>query len=206
MVKATAIGGMAPTNGAETIINTGIPYTACVCLTGVADILFHRWNCEAVEQQSKTAKGSKGRKTDVIENYVWRNDDGDLCIPGEYLRQAIVHAAKFRQDPRSPRKSAMDLYKAAVQSLTQLASLGVKEWDYEHKCRVTIQRAGITRTRPAVKAGWVAEFDLLVVLPEYISPDDLQDVITNAGRLIGLGDFRPSYGRFRVSRFHVLQA
>jgi len=26
-------------------------------------------------------------------------------------------------------------------------------------------------------------------------------VITNAGRLVGLGDFRPTFGRFRVEKF-----
>ena len=143
----------------------------------------------------------KSPRKDDIESYVYRNDDSELCIPGEYLRQAIIHAAKFRQDPRSPRKSAMDLFKAGVVSLTALASLGKVKWDYEDKRRVVIQRNGVNRTRPAMKAGWKAEFQLMVMLPEYISRSDLQDVIGNAGRLIGLGDFRPTYGRFHITRF-----
>jgi hypothetical protein len=95
----------------------------------------------------------------------------------------------------------MDLYKAGVVSLTPLASLGVTTWDYEHKCRVTVQRNGITRVRPAVKAGWEVEIEFLVNLPEYIQLDALHDVAINAGRLVGVGDFRPTYGRFHVVRF-----
>jgi hypothetical protein len=79
----------------------------------------------------------------------------------------------------------------------------LSKWDYEHKCRVTIQRNGITRVRPAIKAGWVAEFQLMSNLPEYIRPNDLHDVIVNAGRLIGLADFRPTYGRFQLVSFDV---
>lgn len=124
-----------------------------------------------------------------------------LCIPGEYLRGSICNAAKFRQDPRSPRKSAHDLFRAAIVSLTPLASMGIKDWSYEHKCRVVIQRNAITRTRPAVKAGWEADFQFLVNLPEYVSRDVLHEVAVNAGRLIGIGDFRPSYGRFSVVKF-----
>jgi hypothetical protein len=154
-----------------------------------------------VEAKGKAAKGSKEKKTDNIETYVYRNDDGILCIPGEYLRGSICNAAKFRQDPRSPRKSAHDLFRAAIISLTPLASLGVKEWDYEHRARVTIQRAAVTRTRPALKTGWEADFQFLVNLPEYVSRDTLLEVATNAGRLIGIGDFRPSYGRFAVVKF-----
>ena len=98
----------------------------------------------------------------------------------------------------------MDLTKAAVISLTTLATLGKKEWDYEHKCRVQIQRNGITRTRPAMKAGWSAKFVLMVNLPEYVPPSMLHAMLTDAGRLIGVGDFRPTYGRFQVQRFEVL--
>jgi hypothetical protein len=127
-----------------------------------------------------------------------------IALPGEYLRGAIINAAKYRQDPRSPRKSAMDLFKAGIVSLTPLASLGVEDWDYEHKCRVTIQRNGITRTRPALKAGWRATFVLSSVLPEYIPPQMLNEVIGAAGRLVGVGDFRPTYGRFSVVGFKVI--
>lgn len=207
MVKAanrlTAVGGEAPTNGAIETIALQQPYIANVSIRGTADILFHRWNCEAVAEKAAAAKGSKSKKTDNVESYVYRMDDNHLAVPGEYLRQAVIHASKYRQDPRSPRKSAMDLYKAGIVSLTILASLGTDKWDYEHMCRVTIQRNGVTRTRPALKAGWEASFQIMVNLPEYIRPDDLQDVLNNAGRLIGLADFRPTYGRFVVQSFEI---
>ena len=48
-------------------------------------------------------------------------------------------ALAFRQDPRSPRKSAMDLFKAGAVCLTPLASLHVRDWDYEDRRRVMIQ-------------------------------------------------------------------
>lgn len=204
IATATAIGPEV-TNGAQATIDLSRPYMAEVTICGTADMLFHRWNCEAVEEKAKAAKGSKAKKQDNIESYVYRNDDKELCIPGEYLRGAIIAASKFRQDPRSPRKSAMDLVKAAVISLTPLASLGIREWHYEHKCRVQVQRNGITRVRPAIKVGWRATFQFLVNLPEYVSPEMLNSLISDAGRLIGIADFRPTYGRFNVVRFETVQ-
>ena len=166
-------------------------------------MLFHRWNDDAVAEKSKAAKGSKAKKQDDIETYVYRNDKGELCLPGEYLRQSVINAAKFRQDPRSPRKSAMDLYKAGIVSLTHLSSLGVKDWDYEDRRRVTINRAGITRVRPAMSAGWRASFQIMINLPEYIDPTALRETIEQAGRLIGVGDFRPTFGRFGIVKFDL---
>jgi len=188
-------------NGGEGAIDISRPYAVEVGILGTADILFHAWNCESVEEKGKAAKGSKAKKTDDLESYVYRDENKELSIPGSYLRGAIVNAAKFRQDPRSPRKSAMDLFKAGVVSLTPLASLGLPEWDYVSKMRVTVQRAGITRQRPALRVGWKATFILQVLLPEYISPELLKEVLEDAGRLVGIGDFRPTYGRFTVSKY-----
>jgi hypothetical protein len=205
--KATAIGE--PTNGAREAIETGLPYVVSVTIEGTADLLLHAWNCEAVQYKADSKKGSATKKTDNMESYVRRDEHGVICLPSEYLRMSVVNAAKFRQDPRSPRKSAMDLYKAALVSLKPLAPIITvtgelpKVWDYEHRCRVQIQRNGITRCRPAFKEGWRVEIPLLVNLPEYVSPHDLNEVIGAAGRLIGVGDFRPSYGRFQVVKFSV---
>lgn len=222
MTKVAALKSVTnATNGAAEIISHSEPYTVSVQLTGSADFLFHRWNCEAVDEKAKAAKNSKAKKTDDIESYVYRNEAGELCIPGEYLRQSIIHAAKFKQDPRSPRKSAMDLYKAGVVALTALAPISsagsgvvrqdaarngeagtfATTWDYEDRRRVVIQRNGVNRVRPAMRAGWVAEFELMVLVPEYITTSDLLDTISTAGRLVGIGDFRPTYGRFGVTRF-----
>ncbi len=203
--RLSEIGGEVPTNGAKEIIEYSEPYVATVTIEGVADILFHRWNCEEVDAKGAAAKGSKAKKTDNLESYVYRldpeNPKSNLAIPGEYLRMAIIGAAKFRQDPRSPRKSAMDLFKAGVVALTQLSDLGTNKWDYEDRRRVVIQRNGVNRTRPAMKIGWQVEFEIQVNLPEYINPAMLNEVIGSAGRLIGIGDFRPTYGRFMVTEF-----
>lgn len=204
MTKLHEIGGTSPTNDAKKIIEIGLPYAVKFVIQGTADYLFHRWSNEAVAEKAKSSKGSKGKKSDDVESYVYRNDDKILCIPSEQMRMSIITAAKYKQDPRSPRKSSMDLYKAAIIPLMDLAPLGKKEWDYLDMRRVVIQRNSITRSRPAMKKGWSVEFMFMINLPEYIAPDDFHDTICMAGRLNGIGDFRPTFGRFQVVKFEVL--
>ena len=67
-----------------------------------------------------------------------------------------------------------------------------------------VQRNGVTRVRPALSAGWRADFVLMVNLPEYVPQELLQSVLNDAGRLIGIADFRPTYGRFHVTAFELL--
>jgi hypothetical protein len=199
---ATAVSQ--PTNDGAKAIADGAPYMAQIEITGNADLLFHRWSVEDVEIKGKAAKGSKTKKEDNVESYVYRTQSGNLALPGEYIRMSIVNAAKYKQDPRSPRKSAMDLFKAGVVTLDQLCDLGVKDWDYLDRRRVTVQRNGITRTRPALLAGWKCMTTLQVLTPEYIAPALLNETVQLAGKLIGVADNRPTYGRFLVSRFEVV--
>lgn len=190
-------------NDGRGVIEQGAPYTAEVEFVGTAPFLFHRWSNEAVEAKAKAAKNSKAKKEDDLESYVYRDEKGVLSIPGEYFRQSLIHAAKYRQDPRSPRKSAMDLFKAGVVCLKEHCGLGVKEWDYIDRRRVLIQRNAITRARPAILSGWKVAGEFMVLLPEYIDPASLHETFTQAGRLVGVGDFRPTFGRFQVSKFQV---
>jgi len=196
-------------NGGANAIEASLPYTINVQIEGIADILFHRWNCESVEAKSNAAKNSKAKKTDDVDSYVYRMADDDpksnLAIPGEYLRRALCEAGRYKQDPRSPRKSMLDLCKAALVMETTMADLGTSDWDYMHKGRVVIQRNAITRHRPAMRTGWKADFSILVLLPEYISDDLLHSLCSDAGRLIGLADFRPSYGRFKITKWEKVE-
>jgi len=198
------ISGSCPTNGAAPGITMQQPYRVLVVIEGVAPILFRAWNCEAIESKSKAKKGSAEKKSDDLESFVYRDDKGHICIPGIYLTASIINAAKFQQDPRSPRKSACDLFKAGVFSLTGFSSLGKSTWDFVDKRRMTVMRNGITRSRPGFNTGWRASFILLCNLPEYIDPPLLNSTIAAAGRLIGIADGRPTYGRFVVVEFKVL--
>lgn len=199
-----AIG--APSNDGADALALELPYVAEISVEGIAPLLFHRWSVDAIETKAKAAKGSAAKKTDDIESYVYRADDGTIAIPGEYFRMGLIGAAKYQQDPRSPRKSAMDLFKAGVAVLDELCSVGTKDWDYLDRRRVMVQRNGITRVRPAMNSGWRTSFRLQVLTPEYISPQLLNATFATTGRLIGVGDFRPTFGRFQIVQFEVLSA
>lgn len=213
ITEPLALGGDV-SNAGEHTIELEAPYRVAVTVTGDSPLLFHRWQNESVEAKAKAAKGSAAKKSDDVESYVWRNLDGIICLPGEYLRGTLIDpkngAAKYQQDPRSPRKSALDLFRAGVLSLTDLAPITRADgsladaWDYIDRRRVTVQRAGITRSRPAFATGWSATALLMVTTPHYLDPSLLRTTLSTAGRLTGVGDFRPSFGRFSVTNFEVL--
>lgn len=208
-VNGHAMVALSPvTNDAKRMIELTAPYVVETTIEGTCPLLMHRWSCEAVAEKAAAKKGSATKKSDNVESYVYRCEDGTVGIPGAYLIGSMTDprngAAKYLQDPRSPRKSALDLYRAGVVSLTECASLGQSTWDYLDQRRVMVQRQGITRSRPAFNKGWRATFHVQVLTPEYVQPSDLLTVLNQAGRLVGVGDYRPSYGRFGVVKFEIL--
>lgn len=200
------ITGLGPVSndGAESIV---APFTVRVRLLGMADILFHRYSVEAVREKGDAPKGSATKKVDNIESYVYRNaTDETICLPGRYLARSMCEAARSHRDPRSARKMAMDLAKAGLLVTPTLAPLLVKgkptrEWDYLDQQRVVVNHAGIPRTRPAFVEGWECEMEITSLLPEYLTKPFVYRLVTDAGRFVGLGDFRPTYGRFAVTNF-----
>ncbi len=211
---AAEVLGPLPSNDAAALIAFQLPYAVEFTIQGVCPIIFHRWSNESVAEKSAAKKGSAGKKSDDVESYVYRDDDGYIAIPGSYVHAAISSkkegAGRYFQDPRSPRKSAADLYKAAAIPTTLLAPIlnangrRTKNWDALDERRMVVQQSAITRQRPCFNAGWRATFRFDITLPEYVNEQDFLAVLALAGRAVGIADSRPTYGRFQVVDFKVL--
>lgn len=196
---AVMIGGQPVTNGGAWIIEDRSPARVRIELVGTAPLLFHAWNIESIAEKASAPKGSKAKKTDNVESYAYRTEDGDLGVPGTNFHAALIEAGRRMQDPASPRKAARDLVKAAIVPLTVVAPFEphTKEWDYEDARRVTVQRAGLTRIRPAMHSGWRLTFEMMVTAPDLVTPAMFTELVNKAGLLVGLCDFRPTFGRFQ---------
>lgn len=192
-------------NGAKAPLEALQPYVAEISIRGIAPFIFHKWDSEAVAEKAASAKGSKSKKSDNLESYVYRTEKGLLGCPTVNFRASLIEAGRWHQDPRSPRKALRDLLKAALVPETAVVpfAANTKTWDYEDKQRAVVQRSAITRVRPAMREGWELTFRMIVATPEYIPAELLGVLVTDAGRLVGLGDHRPSYGRFVMSGLDI---
>ena len=73
-----------------------------------------------------------------------------------------------------------------------------QKWEVD-KRMVRIGTARIMRIRPIFNE-WELEFKLQVINPD-LDIKVLNDILIYAGKFIGIGDYRPKYGRFMVSEF-----
>ena len=161
---------------------------------GPAPLLFHRWQTAAVDAKAAAAKGSKAKKTDDVESYVYRDATGQIGLPGEYLRQSVAGpkagSAKYRQDPRYPRASTRSLMAASVITLTDVSPIYSVSGRGRHlglpRQRRAVRPARRHHPGPAgVLTGWTAEIALPVLQPSYLDEQLLLDLLIDAGSSSG---------------------
>lgn len=72
----------------------------------------------------------------------------------------------------------------------------IKDENFIDRRMVVIQRNRILRTRP-IFMEWSTEFTILYT-PEIFNKKDIPTIIEKTGNEVGIGDYRPRYGRFQI--------
>lgn len=129
-------------------------------------------------------------------------DTGILYVPGANLYAAIISAGVFHRSGRMKLTTAKSSLVTAGVILEELVcSLGTKDWECDSRSVVNPNTGGrIMCHRPRVDV-WSTTFTLDIDT-EMFSENLVRALVDDAGKKIGLGDFRPSrrgpFGRFVV--------
>jgi hypothetical protein len=165
-------------------------------VTGVAPLLMHRFDvAEHSEGVSKKKKKVYMVKEDA-ENSCYRNKEGKLFMPNEWFYVALVKAGT--KQIYDGKKTYKDIFKSGL--IVEPEEIILDQQKYEIDLRgVVVQRARIVRARPKF-AKWSASFEITILDEDLISAQVLKEALEHAGQN-GVGDYRPRFGRFMVSKF-----
>jgi len=173
-------------------------YEVKVKVRGIADYLQHKRPIE--EENGSRKKSGEVDYSKEAEKSMYYDDEVGCYIPSKQLRASLVKSGTSFKIKGRMGKTYKDLVNATVEVEPDKIPLGKKNFDYNHQEFVKIQRNQILRSRPAFKKGWEAEFTLLV-MDDQMQKDILKEIVENAGKFIGIGDWRPHFGRFEVVKF-----
>ena len=187
-----------------------------VTIEGVTPILMNRFTDEA---EITTASGhtpayrgnSKGTPREQAERTAYRNTEtGELHLPGPNVFAAIVDAGRFHKlgkNKVTTQKSSLVPAGILVEEIS--LPFGSKDFEVDSR-RVRIPATGgcIMRHRARLDV-WKLKFTLDVD-GEMFSAAFVRALLDDAGKKIGLGDYRPAtrgpFGRFVVSGWEVSDA
>lgn len=189
-------------------------YTVSVKVRGDAPLMQHRFPVPELADMTKGGTRQTGAKdyTQEWREYLYVDGAGDIFQPASHFEGAMVKAAVNFKVTGKRGKTYKDLFSAAVFVTPEEIPHGIKSPEeltcdgdarlYLDLRPVIVNRARVVRIRPTFKPGWELEFDIEVI-DDQIMPTLVQDVLTLAGKTVGIGDYRPKFGRFSVSRFEV---
>jgi hypothetical protein len=187
-------------------------YTINTTIEGVAPLMQHRYPLPDLATMSKGNKKSTGAKdyTQEWRDYLYVSNSGQIYQPSSHIEGAMVKAAVSFKVTGKRGKSYKDLFSANVFIDPVEILHGITEPEeldcdadkplYLDLRPVVVQRARVVRIRPTFKPGWKLSFTISVIDDE-VSFETVNDVLTLAGKAVGIGDYRPKFGRFMVTRF-----
>lgn len=172
-------------------------------IQGIAPLLQHRF---ATEEHGQNTSRSKKKVYDPkveADKCLYKNAKGEIYQPAEHIFQSMVKAAvdfKFEK-----KKSYKDVITSGIIVQPEEIPL-VHDGDYEIDARgAVVQRSRIVRCRPRFN-NWKLQFTIDILDDENIAVPTLKEILERAGATKGIGDYRPRFGRFMVTQFHINEA
>lgn len=190
-------------------------YQVDVTIKGIAPLLQHRFGQTAItEAQSVKKRTGEMDYSEEWRDTVYADKDGWLYEPANHLESALIKAAVNFKIKGKKGKTYRDLFKAAIYVEPEMVPLNVRipenptsnplEPFYVDIRPVIISRARVLRARGALAKGWKLDFTVTVI-DDQLGTNVLKEVLDEAGRTVGIGDFRPRFGRFIVTKYDLVQ-
>ena len=128
--------------------------------------------------------------------------DGKIVQPAICIERAMVQASSSIKMQGSGKKTYKELFMGSVFVRPEFIEHQNQNWKV-HKCTVVIPatKGRINRYRPVLDR-WALNF-VIEILDDRIKSDVLKLILDEAGRTKGIGDWRPRYGRFIVTKFEI---
>lgn len=184
-----------------------------VTIVGVAPLMQHRYPLPDLSQMAKGSKRQTGAKdyTDEWREYLYVAS-GQVVQPASHILGAMTKAAASFKISGKKGKTYKDLISSSIIVTPDNIPHGIEVPEqldadadkplYLDVRPVVVNRARVPRIRPTFREGWTLEF-VIESMDDDIHPETLQDILAYAGKAVGIGDHRPRFGRFRVSKFEV---
>jgi len=184
-------------------------------ITGIRPLVLHNGlmadptNPYTIAIKKITSKGSKKltehdyAERDRLEweaGLYWSDEIGGIAIPSDNLERCIQEGAKKNRLGKDF-AAAVFVQESEVEVMHRLSGKTKErinaEPGYTLRKGVKVQLSRIIRIRPLIPTGWTmtftVEFDESIVNKQAVAT-----ALTEAGSLVGLGDWRPKFGRFTV--------
>lgn len=179
-------------------------------MTGATPLIVH--NIQMADPLNKYARQlktvtKKRTKTDEdhlamarieFEGSLYYDDVLGPYIPGQNIEKCVVEGARISKQGKQIERGLFvidDVCPIVYAGPRDVAGLwGGGDSEFVSGMMVRVGQQRIRRTRPIFRT-WALEVEAELD-PAMLNPEELQGIVDSAGAMVGIGDYRPRYGRF----------
>lgn len=172
-----------------------------VTLKGETPLLMNRLSIEKLSTKSRNIMKEYDVQADAADSAYMAEIDGvkQLYVPMECIYSMIIYSAGMH---KVKKRSARSFVAGGIRIVPEKIPLGTDQYEVDLR-RVVIQRNSVVRARAKVP-DWRASFEIIYD-QEILAPEVIYEILVDAGRRVGLLDFRPQrsgwFGTFTVEEF-----
>lgn len=181
-------------------------------ITGTRPLLLHNGRLSnPIDPHTRALKALTGKRKKTDEDLIeimlteargsaYETPDNLLGFPTQNVWRCIYDAAKAYKQGENIKRALLaedTIEPLYVDGADVDVDVFLKDPEHIDYRPVAVQRARTMRARPLVKNWSCAHrFELL---EDVLDPRELVPILERAGRMVGLGDWRPTYGGFSCS-------
>lgn len=186
--------------------------TTKMAIKGVTPLLLHNGMiADPLNPATQELKKVSGKRTKTTQDHMdmarlewfaglYTDEKDTIVIPGVNIEKALIQAARKSKKGKQF-ESGVSIFQDVPldfpdrgKPLEKLYECG----NYTDRRMVVVQRNRVARTR-AKFLDWSLSFEVDFD-NELVNESDLFDTVELAGQMIGIGDYRPRFGRFELNR------
>lgn len=169
-------------------------------IEGTAPILFNRPYTEPSRSQPEAERMATARRERI---YL---EDGQVYWPSWAFKKMICVDGTLKAGLKVGRAGLASYALASVFLSDNPTFIGKSDMDFLHEVwgKIPPGKTGklVKVWRPAMDVGWLLDFSFDVI-DELVKPAQLYQALAVAGVRVGMGAWRPEYGRFVVREWEV---
>lgn len=171
-------------------------------IKGVTPLLFNRFISASIESQTKKRAGAV--KESIVEDKLYKDGEGNICVPQTWIYGTIVDASKNFKIQGKGKSTYSKLVGSTIMINPELLIVNEQEWQpYSISAVNPMSKGRMIVTRPRME-NWSLSFNLSFNEDD-IPLEVMKNIIDYAGQYSGIGDWRPSkkgqFGKFIVTSF-----
>lgn len=155
----------------------------------------------AAKAKPSRTKADEWEQTDEMFEARQYRENGQLVLPARMWKAALKDAARVSGIKQSGKRSNYKSLVSAMIVIPNSLKLDQSPADLrrqEDYVKMKATQGRILRLRPALDT-WSGTLDLVVLDESQFPSSIVIELLKFAGQFIGVGDYRPEYGRFNVS-------